>query len=226
MVPSAGRHPPTSMVGRSHAKASGAGCCSGCTRAKVCTARCSAATPPLRARMPPSMHTPCALPAVPLRWLAASTSRSSSCHGQLSRVPSESALSANSRNSLERALLNFFGRCARQVVENAACCAGNHHSRPTPRARVSAHATLSLWPLSLHSSVTRSAQRNSIESVKSLFSGAARAHGHSVASSCSHSCSYGPPAPACPAPPAALLPASPAWVCPSTTCLAAGTSPA
>ena len=111
-------------------------------------------------------------------------------------VPSESALSANGRNSLERALLNFFGRCARQVVENAACGAGNHHSRPTPRARVSAHATLSLWSLSMRSSVTSSAHRNSVESAMSLFSGAARAHGHSVASSCSHSCSYGPPAPA------------------------------
>ena len=81
-------------------------------------ARCSVATPPSHARMPPSMHTPCALPAVPLRWLCACCTASpaqpsaSSCHDQLHPLQTRAGLTlcapADGRNSFERALPQNF----------------------------------------------------------------------------------------------------------------------
>ena len=81
-------------------------------------ARCSVAIPPSHARMPQSMHTPCALPAVPLHWLCACCTASpaqpsaSACHGQLHPLQARAGLvlcaPANGRNSFERALLKKF----------------------------------------------------------------------------------------------------------------------
>ena len=62
---------PPPMVGRRHAKASGAGCRFGRARAQVHVPLSRIASTPSCARMPPPAPTPCALPALALRWLGA-----------------------------------------------------------------------------------------------------------------------------------------------------------
>ena len=67
--PSRGLPPP--MVGRRHAKASGAGCRFGRARAQVHVPLSRATSTPSCSRMPLPAPTPCALPALALRWLGA-----------------------------------------------------------------------------------------------------------------------------------------------------------
>ena len=141
-------HPP--MVGQRHVKASGSGCRFGPAHPQVHLPLCCAADKPSRARMPPSVHTPCALPAALLRWLCACCTASpaqpsvSSYHCQLRPLHARSelifALLRMAEIPLNEHLSKNFGRCALQVVEDGACGAGSSESCPPRRAR--AHCTL------------------------------------------------------------------------------------
>ena len=133
------------MVGQRHVKASGSGCCFGPARPQVHPPLCRVATTPPRARMPPPVPTPCALPALRSAHCVPAALPEPPIPEQHKPRPAMSPVDHRSHSHfvcprssgfpLNGALLQNFRALRAPSAEDGACGAGHCQPCPPPHVR-------------------------------------------------------------------------------------------